>query len=81
MPRRLRTISGDKLVAHLEKLGFTLVYGKGSHVKLVRFVEDEQQVIAFARHKTIAKGTLKAVYLIALQYVPESELRGIFYTD
>ncbi|HEY4523198.1 MAG TPA: hypothetical protein VJK73_02375 [Candidatus Paceibacterota bacterium] len=59
MPRRLRTISGDKLVAH----------------------EDEQQVIAFARHKTIAKGTLKAVYLIALQYVPESELRGIFYTD
>lgn len=81
MPRRLRTLSGDRLVANFEKLGFTLVYGKDSHVKLVRVVRGEQQVIAFARHKTIAKGTLKAVYLVALQYVPESELRGIFYTD
>lgn len=29
MPRRLRTLSGDKLVANFERLGFTLVYGNG----------------------------------------------------
>lgn len=81
MPRKLRVISGDRLVANFEKLGFTLAYGKGSHVKLIRFVDGEQQVIAFARHKNMAKGTLKAVYLIALQYMPESDLRSIFYTD
>jgi len=33
---RLRTLSGKEIVKFLQKQGFELEYGKGSHCKLVR---------------------------------------------
>jgi predicted RNA binding protein YcfA (HicA-like mRNA interferase family) len=80
MPK-LRVLSGDRLIKAFEHNGFMIEYGKGSHVKLVRDWNGEKQTLVVPRHKTVAKGTLKTIYTLALQYLPEQDLRGIFYTN
>ncbi|PJA36581.1 MAG: hypothetical protein CO183_02730 [Candidatus Zambryskibacteria bacterium CG_4_9_14_3_um_filter_42_9] len=77
---RLRTLSGKEIVKFLQKQGFELEYGKGSHCKLVRLVGEEKQGIAIPLHKEIAKGTLKAIYNQASVYIPKDQLRKFFYT-
>jgi len=80
MPK-LRVVSGKQLVKFFQKQGFELEYGKGSHCKLVRFVEEEKQELAVPLHKEIAKGTLKAIYSQAIRFISEEDLRKHFYTN
>ncbi len=77
MPK-LRVISGKKLVSAFEKLGFTVVSQKGSHIRMHRFSKTIQTLV-IPNHKTIAKGTLKEIYTQALEYIAEPELKKIFY--
>lgn len=77
--RRLRTLSGDDVISIFTQFGFVLSFGKGSHCKLSRIKDGEQQVLVVPRHKTIARGTLKAIYRKAGLFVGENELRKFFY--
>ena len=81
MPKKkFRVLSGDEIIKILEREGFAIVYGRGSHCKLARFVDGVKQKIVIPRHKEIKKGTLKAIYSQVTQYIPESRMKTHFYT-
>lgn len=82
MPK-LRRLSGKEIVKILEGLGFKLVRVRGSHHQMQRIVGDKTQTLIVPVHgsKSLATGTLKALYRQASEYIEEAELRLQFYTD
>ncbi len=77
---KLRVLSGSDVLKILKTFGFSLVEQRGSHMKLVRVVEDHRQVLTVPNHEVIDKGTLKAIFRQASRYISEGELRKSFYT-
>ena len=80
MPK-LKTISGNELVKIFLFLGFEVASQRGSHVKLRRIYNNKKQTFTIPNHQELDKGTLRAIYRQALQYVSEEELKKYFYTD
>jgi predicted RNA binding protein YcfA (HicA-like mRNA interferase family) len=82
MPR-LRRLSGKQAIKILQDFGFEIYSQKGSHIKLVREVEDERQIVVVSVHgsQTLAPGTLLSIYRKTCLYIPEEGLRPHFYTD
>ena len=78
MPK-LCDISGKKLVTIFENFGFVIIGQKGSHIKMSRF-HGVTQTLVIPNHTSISKGTLKTIYLQALAYISESELKNLFYS-
>lgn len=79
---KLRVLSGEDVIKILERFGFVIAAGKGSHVKMKRILKDGyKQTLTIPKHNELDKGTLKAIFNQALRYIPESELRGFFYSD
>jgi predicted RNA binding protein YcfA (HicA-like mRNA interferase family) len=78
MPR-IRNISGKKLIKIFESFGFNIVSQKGSHVKMRRAHEGSTQVLVVPNHIAISKGTLREIYNQALNYLPEKEIKDLFY--
>ena len=56
---KLPAISGADCIAALEKIGFVVYRQRGSHITLVR--EDPPNQVTVPNHKTVAKGTLRAI--------------------
>ncbi len=79
MPK-LRVISGKKLISAFESFGFEFVKQEGSHIKMRRFRGGKTQTLVIPNHATLAKGTLKEIYVQALQYFSEKEIKNIFYS-
>ena len=71
---KLRVLSGSDVVAIFNLFGFAVASQKGSHIKLVRVVEEKRQSLTVPNHKEIDKGTLKAIIRQACVFIPESEL-------
>ena len=79
MPK-LRDISGKKLVKMFESFGFVFVKQNGSHIKMNRFYHGQIQTLIIPNHSSIAKGTLKEIFVQALNYISEKELKKLFYS-
>lgn len=56
---KLPQVSGRNAVRVLQKIGFTIISQRGSHVKLVRTNNDQRQTVIVPMHKIIKKGTLR----------------------
>ncbi len=56
---KLPVISGKECIKALEKIGFVVFRQRGSHITMVR--EDPQCQVTIPNHKTVAKGTLRAI--------------------
>jgi len=81
MPRKLKSsVSGAVLLKFFYSHNFLLKRMKGSHIILTRKVFLQNQILVIPNHKTIKRGTLKAIYKQATQYIPEPELFNEFYT-
>ena len=81
MPR-LRQLTARDVLRALGGFGFEVVATKGSHAKLVRRLPSgERQVLTVPLHRHLAPGTVRAVVRQAARFVPESELRPVFFTD
>ena len=78
---KLRTLSGQDLLKVFSSFGFTSHSQRGSHVKLRRTVQGNQQTLTVALHDEMDKGTLRAIFRQALRYVSEADLRPYFYTE
>ena len=52
-------VSGKQCIKVLKKIGFIIVRQRGSHITMVR--ENPQCQVTIPNHKTVAKGTLKAI--------------------
>lgn len=82
MPRKLKSnISGVKLIKFFETNGFEIKRTKGSHIVLIRKILSNDQILVIPKHKTVPRGTLKAIYRQATQYISEEILSSQFYSD
>ena len=80
MPGRLRPLTGREVLRALGTFGFEVVSTRGSHAKLRRVLADgTRQTLTVPVHRTLAAGTLHAIYRQALRYLPERELRRWFF--
>ncbi|MFZ2521931.1 MAG: type II toxin-antitoxin system HicA family toxin [Minisyncoccia bacterium] len=79
MPR-LRDISGKQMVRIFQTLGFVVLSQKGSHIKMSRVQGGKEQTLVIPNHTSISKGTLKTIYIQAGNYIPENQLKKLFYT-
>jgi predicted RNA binding protein YcfA (HicA-like mRNA interferase family) len=79
MPK-LRRISGRDLLTILHRFGFQQASQRGSHVKLVREVPGARQVLTVPLHTELDSGTLRAIFRQASRFIPEDELRPLFYS-
>jgi predicted RNA binding protein YcfA (HicA-like mRNA interferase family) len=80
MPK-LRVQSGKEIVKTFIGFGFTIQSQKGSHIKLVRILGTQKQVLVVPNYNEIDTGTIKAIYRQAGKYISEIELNPFFYTD
>ena len=58
---RLPVLSGNDLVKILSKAGFQFARQKGSHIILVKFVENKKRAVVVPNHKEIDRGTLSEI--------------------
>ena len=80
MPGRLRPLTGREVLRALGRFGFEVVSTRGSHAKLRRILADgSKQTLTVPVHRTLATGTLYAIYRQASRYVSERELRRCFF--
>lgn len=56
---KLPQASGNDTIKALQKIGFTIVHQRGSHVKLSRIIKKQKQVVITPMQKIIKKGTLR----------------------
>jgi predicted RNA binding protein YcfA (HicA-like mRNA interferase family) len=59
--RKLPVVSGGQVIKALQKLGYTVVKQRGSHIKLKKMTEIGTHSITVPKHKEIAKGTLNDI--------------------
>lgn len=82
MSPRLRRLSSRELLLALGRLGFEVVATRGSHAKLRRLAPDgARQTLTIPLHRELAPGTLHAIFRQATRFVPEEDLRPLFYRD
>ena len=80
MPK-LCSLSGKEIIVFCEQYGFRIGRQRGSHVNIVRETSDGKQVATIPNHKEIDKGTLRSIFKQLLRFLPEDQLRKLFYTD
>jgi predicted RNA binding protein YcfA (HicA-like mRNA interferase family) len=78
---RLKRLKGPEVVALLRRFGFEAVSSRGSHVKLRRIWQGENQTLTLPNHSELDLGTLKAVFRQACRYLPPDELKKYFYSE
>ena len=80
MAPRLRRLSARDVLRALGKFGFEVHSTRGSHAKLRREGPDGTiQVMTVPLHRELAPGTLRAIFRQACRFVPEEELRVLFF--
>ncbi len=77
---KLKSLSGDDVLAIFERFGFVAFAQKGSHVKLRRMTIDGTETLVIPLRAENPKGTLKAIFNQASRYIPKSELHTHFYS-
>jgi len=81
MPK-LRSLTGEDVIRILFQFGFEIASQRGSHAKLRRALPDgTKQTLTIPRHKELDKGTVRAIFRQAIRYIPEEQLRPLFYAD
>ena len=82
MPNRLRSnVSGKETLKFFESYGFEIdKRTRGSHLVLHRKLSFGDQILVIPLHKTVSRGTLKAILKQSCKYIPEKDLFDNFYT-
>lgn len=79
MSPRLRVLSGREVLAILATFGFQAIARKGSHVKVRRATPTgEWQTLTVPDHRTLDRGTLRAILRQASAYIPADRLAPHF---
>lgn len=79
---KLRVLSASEVLRILAEFGFQHFSQRGSHLKLRRILVDgARQTLTVPNHGELDRGTLRTIYRQASRFIPESELRGKFFTD
>jgi predicted RNA binding protein YcfA (HicA-like mRNA interferase family) len=82
MSQHQRRLSSRELCQALGRFGFEVVATRGSHAKLRRATPDGlRQTLTVPTHRELAPGTLRAIFRQACRFVPEEDLRPLFFRD
>jgi predicted RNA binding protein YcfA (HicA-like mRNA interferase family) len=82
MSPKLRRLSGHDVTAILRQLGFSVVSQRGSHLKLRRTgAGSGKETLTIPLHDELDAGTLRAIMRQASRYIPEEQLRPLFYQE
>lgn len=77
---RQRQMAARDVLRALGSFGFQVVTIRGSHAKLRRILPSgEKQTLTVPTHKSLAPGTLHAIYRQASRFVPAEDLRPWFF--
>ena len=77
---KLKTVSGEDVVAIFERFGFVVIGVTGAHAKLRRVGAYSVETLVVPLHAVLPKGTLKAIFNQGARYVPSEQLHSHFYT-
>ncbi len=77
---KMKVLSSNEILSILYDLGFEKISQKGSHIKLVRQTNFKKEILIIPNHKTLSKGTVKAIYNQACKFVSQEKLSK-FYTE
>jgi predicted RNA binding protein YcfA (HicA-like mRNA interferase family) len=79
---RLRRLGGRDVMRALASFGFQVVVMRGSHAKLRRVLPSgERQTMTVPMHKSLASGTLHAIFRQSCRFIPEADLRPWFFSN
>jgi predicted RNA binding protein YcfA (HicA-like mRNA interferase family) len=78
---RLRQLAAREVLAALASFGFQVAATRGSHAKLRRTIRGATQTLTIPLHKTLAPGTVRAIFRQASRFVPEADLWPWFFAD
>jgi len=78
MPK-LKVLSGLEIVKILKQFDFWVVSQKGSHIKLKRIKNGENQTLTIPNHKEIDRGTLKSILNQITNYISLDDIYSSFY--
>jgi predicted RNA binding protein YcfA (HicA-like mRNA interferase family) len=82
MSPKLKRLSGKQVVLLLKDAGFLVYSQKGDHVKLKRTnTAGEKETLTVPLHDDLDLGTLQAIVRQARRYVPDDQLRLLFYSE
>jgi predicted RNA binding protein YcfA (HicA-like mRNA interferase family) len=82
MAGKLRSLSARDVLRALRHFGFEVVAVRGSHARLQRLTNaGDTQTLTIPLHKTLARGTTRAIFRQASRYVHEDDLRPWFFAD
>ena len=79
---RLRQLAAREVLRAFASFGFQVLKIRGNHAKLRRvFPSGEKQTLTIPLHKSLAPGTLHAIFRQALRYIPEADLKPWFFSE
>jgi len=78
---KLRRLSAKEVLAIFAGFGFAIVSQRGSHIKLMRMVHDQKQILTVPNHAELDSGTCKAIMRQASRYISSHELYSHFYSE
>jgi len=81
MGAKPKVLSGEDVIAILERYGFVVHSQKGAHVKMRRHIAGMTETLVIPLHDTLAKGTVRGIFNQASRYIPAAELHPHFYNS
>src|SRR5205085_11938656 len=80
--RRLRVLSAKDVLKAFSSFGFQVAGIRGSHAKLRRTLPSgEPQTLIVPLHKSLAPGTLLAIFRQGSRFIPDSDLKPWFFSE
>lgn len=58
MPK-IPIVSGDEIIKVFKKLNYEVVRQRGSHVRMLNFIDKSKKPLTIPRHKIIGKGLIR----------------------
>ena len=80
MPK-LKRLTAKQVLAILAQFGFVISSQRGSHIKLMRMVQNQKQILTIPNHAELDTGTSKAIMRQASRYISSEELHPHFYSE
>jgi predicted RNA binding protein YcfA (HicA-like mRNA interferase family) len=76
----LKVLTGREVVKIFETFGFEVIGGT-KHIKMRRLRLGGVATLIVANHSPIGKGLLRTIFMQASAYIPQEELRTLFYNE
>jgi len=78
---KLRRLTAKQILVVLVQFDFIVASQRGSHIKLMRIINDQKQILTIPNHTELDTGTCKAIFRQASRYISSVELYPYFYTE